>query len=176
MTGELIREQVKLPWFRMYAEAVDDEKLRLLAFEDRWHFVALLCCQSKGLIDETDRLWHRKVAVKLEISADELSALLGRLHEVGLVEGVQPSLRLVATVAADLRPSAEVWAKIRARIFERDNYTCQYCGAYGVALECDHIFPVARGGSHDDDNLNTACFPCNRSKRDKTLDEWRGRA
>jgi 5-methylcytosine-specific restriction endonuclease McrA len=163
-------------WFRLKCEAVDDPSVRLLAPADRWLYIALLCCESKGLLDETDRLWHRKVAIKLEISTDELSALLGRLHEVGLVDGVRPSMRLVASVAADVRPCAEVWAKIRARIFARDNYTCQYCGAHGVTLECDHIVPVARGGSHDDDNLNTACFQCNRSKRDKTLAEWRGRA
>lgn len=71
------------------------------------------------------------------------------------------------------RPAANEWAEIRARIFERDDYTCQYCGARGGRLECDHIHPVSRGGSHDDDNLATACFRCNRSKRDKTLDEWR---
>lgn len=70
------------------------------------------------------------------------------------------------------RPSAEVWSIIRARIFERDNYTCQYCGAHGVKLECDHVMPVSRGGSNSDTNLLTACLKCNRSKRAKTLEEW----
>jgi len=71
------------------------------------------------------------------------------------------------------RPSANAWNVIRARIFERDDYTCTYCGERGRSLECDHIFPVARGGRHTDDNLTTACRPCNRSKRDKLLSEWR---
>jgi hypothetical protein len=71
-----------------------------------------------------------------------------------------------------LRPSAEVWNKIRANIFKRDNYTCQYCGEYGKKLECDHVIPVSRGGSHQDDNLVAACFKCNRSKRDKLIEEW----
>jgi len=72
----------------------------------------------------------------------------------------------------DPRPDANEWREIRARIFARDDYTCQYCGTRGVRLECDHIHPVSKGGSHDDDNLATACFDCNRSKHDKTLDEW----
>lgn len=72
-----------------------------------------------------------------------------------------------------LRPPTHEWAVIRARIFQRDNYTCQYCGASACRLECDHVIPVARGGAHADDNLATACFPCNRSKRDKLLTEWR---
>lgn len=72
------------------------------------------------------------------------------------------------------RPSAEVWMKIRSKIFKRDDYTCQYCGERGKKLECDHVHPVSKGGNHDESNLVTACFRCNRSKRSKTLQEWIG--
>lgn len=71
------------------------------------------------------------------------------------------------------RLPANQWIPLREQIFERDDYTCQYCGERGVRLECDHIIPVSRGGSHDPSNLATACFTCNRSKRDKLLEEWR---
>lgn len=70
------------------------------------------------------------------------------------------------------RPTGAEWAVLRAKIFARDDYTCQYCGERGKRLECDHVVPVSRGGSSDEDNLATACFPCNRSKRDKTVEEW----
>lgn len=70
------------------------------------------------------------------------------------------------------RPGESVWAVLRSEVFERDNYTCTYCGERGGKLECDHIIPVAKGGGHDLANLTTACRPCNRSKRDKTLAEW----
>lgn len=73
------------------------------------------------------------------------------------------------------RSSAPAWAKIRARIFARDNFTCFYCAVRGQVMECDHIFPVARGGIDSDDNLTTACLPCNRSKGSKTIVEWMGR-
>lgn len=83
-------EQIK--WLRLYAEAVDDEKLRLLAFEDRWHFVALLCCKAQGLLDPGDPLMRRKVAVKLGLAIRELEEAARRLEEVGLVdaETLQP--------------------------------------------------------------------------------------
>ena len=71
------------------------------------------------------------------------------------------------------RPSQSEWAEIRKRIFARDDYICTYCKARGGRLECDHIVPVAKGGNHEDENLTTSCFPCNRSKRDKTVEEWR---
>ena len=77
-----------MTWFRLYNEAIDDEKLRLLAFEDRWHFVALLCCKSKGLLDSGDSydLKNRKIALKLGLSTRELDEVARRLSEVGLVD------------------------------------------------------------------------------------------
>lgn len=71
-----------------------------------------------------------------------------------------------------LRPSGGAWAAIRALVFNRDNYTCRYCGSRGVRLECDHVVPVADGGLHDESNLVTACFPCNRSKAARSLSDW----
>lgn len=73
-------------WFRMYADAVDSEKLRLLAFEDRWHFVALLCCKSQGILDSSESLVRRKIAVKLGLGLRELDEVGRRLSEVGLVD------------------------------------------------------------------------------------------
>lgn len=162
-----------LPWFRLYAEMVDDEKIRLLAFEDRWHYVALLCCKGQGLLDAGDsrELLERKLAVKLEVSVDEIKAIIRRLAAAGLLdpETLEPQVGL----AKPARPSPSIWAAIRDRIFQRDSYTCRYCGARGGRLECDHVVPVSRGGSHDDSNLVTACESCNRSKRDRLPSEWR---
>lgn len=76
----------KLPWFRAYTEMVDDEKLRLLAFEDRWHFVALLCLKGQGVLDESDALLFRKVAVKLGVDMRTLEEVARRLAEVGLID------------------------------------------------------------------------------------------
>jgi hypothetical protein len=75
-----------MPWFRAYTEMVDDEKLRLLAFEDRWHFVALLCLKGQGLLDEGGPLLMRKVAVKLGLSVREVEEVARRLAEVELID------------------------------------------------------------------------------------------
>lgn len=83
------------PWFRLYSEMVDDEKLRLLAFEDRWHYVAILCCKNSGLLDAGDSqaMLMRKLGVKLGLAARDLEAALMRLDEVGLIDATtgQPS-------------------------------------------------------------------------------------
>jgi hypothetical protein len=71
------------------------------------------------------------------------------------------------------RCQTEVWRATRLRIFERDDFTCQYCGQRGGKLECDHKIPASRGGSDEDDNLTTACISCNRQKCAMTIEEWR---
>jgi hypothetical protein len=70
------------------------------------------------------------------------------------------------------RPPSHEWRIIRERVFARDNYTCAYCGEHGGKLQCDHVFPVARGGGNEDENLVAACERCNRSKRDRLLEDW----
>jgi len=75
------------PWFRLYHRMIDDEKMRLLAFEDRWHFIAILCLKADGLLDEEDStLKQRKIAVKLGVQLRELDEIKRRLSEVGLVD------------------------------------------------------------------------------------------
>jgi len=67
------------------------------------------------------------------------------------------------------RIGGKTWQKLKRLIFKRDNYTCQYCGAENVTLECDHFYPIALGGDNSDRNLVTACVPCNRAKGKKLI-------
>lgn len=65
--------------------------------------------------------------------------------------------------------------KLREFIKKRDDYTCCNCGnsTYkepNLLLEIDHIIPVAKGGCTVEDNLQTLCWKCNRTKSDKILD------
>lgn len=77
----------QMHWFRLYHRIVDDEKLRLLAFEDRWHFVALCCLRSSGILTEPDsELRTRRIAVKLGVQVRELDEISRRLREVDLID------------------------------------------------------------------------------------------
>lgn len=64
------------------------------------------------------------------------------------------------------------WCKIREEIFERDNYTCNYCGQIGGKLEADHVIAFSKGGTDDLENLVTSCRRCNRQKKDKSVEEF----
>jgi hypothetical protein len=55
-----------------------------------------------------------------------------------------------------------VTAEQRTRILTRDG-TCRRCGS-AENLEVDHIVPLARRGTSEDENLQALCGPCNRQK------------
>lgn len=79
---------------------------------------------------------------------------------------------------------------LRRRVYQRDNWTCQYCGRHmppltakqengdhapaytllgkPIWLEVDHVVPRALGGGNAITNLRAACSPCNRRKNDST--------
>ena len=64
--------------------------------------------------------------------------------------------------------------KLRFEIFNRDNFTCRYCGrkAPKVILEIDHKFPKSKGGKNEKRNYQTLCKDCNLGKGDKILTEF----
>ncbi|MGD9115784.1 MAG: HNH endonuclease [Dehalococcoidia bacterium] len=59
----------------------------------------------------------------------------------------------------------------RFEIFQRDHFTCQYCGRQTSQLTLDHILPRFRGGEHSWENVVSACIPCNRRKAGRTPKE-----
>ena len=65
-------------------------------------------------------------------------------------------------------------SRLRQKIKERDGYTCKKCGASlnaepNLLLEIDHIIPLSKGGLTTEDNLQTLCWRCNRSKGAKIV-------
>ena len=64
--------------------------------------------------------------------------------------------------------------RLRFIIFQRDKFTCQYCGrkAPNVILEIDHRFPKSKGGKGNPENYITSCKECNVGKGDIILDEF----
>lgn len=71
-------------------------------------------------------------------------------------------------------------ARRRREVYERDDFVCHLCGE-AVDMEAhylmpwaptvDHVIPLARGGSHDMDNLRCAHRWCNSVRGDRLLTE-----
>lgn len=65
-------------------------------------------------------------------------------------------------------------SKLRKQIMQRDNCTCKMCGIStykepNLLLEIDHIIPLSKGGLTTEENLQTLCWKCNRSKGAKLV-------
>jgi len=63
-------------------------------------------------------------------------------------------------------------SSLREKIKQRDKYTCKKCGLSvevepNLLLEIDHIIPLSKNGMTTEDNLQTLCWKCNRSKGSK---------
>lgn len=86
---------MSLPWFRVYADILDDEILGFLAFEDQRHFIWILAMKAAGLLDKSypklDML-DAIVGRKLGLRGEALANAKDRLIEVKLIdENWQPT-------------------------------------------------------------------------------------
>lgn len=167
-------------WYRAYEGTVTDAKLAEVALcADVSRSVAIACwhaiLENAATVNDGGRIDipPRRAAAILCEAPQLIEKVFAEFRAIGLLDdtGVV-SWKRHSSRFKDDRPIASDWATIRSRVFARDDFTCTYCGAKGVKIECDHIQPVSRGGGHDDSNLTTACRKCNRSKRAKTLAEW----
>lgn len=97
----------------------------------------------------------------------------GTLYSVFLPEEI-PSVKEKLSIVTD--PVEEDYftnPEKRKEIFERDKYTCHYCGEKVTPenVTLDHLIPQHKGGGHTKENLKTSCLVCNSIKSGKTYEE-----
>jgi len=72
-----------------------------------------------------------------------------------------------------LRKSArQIDARVSWRVYQRDKYTCRYCGLTGIPLTVDHLVLWEDGGPSIEENLLTSCKKCNKLRGNTLYDEW----
>lgn len=65
------------------------------------------------------------------------------------------------------------WQQRRKKVYQRDGYECQNCGAKGgskgdVQIHAHHIVPISSGGTHKLSNLKTVCQDCHTAIHNQT--------
>lgn len=107
---------------------------------------------------------RRAVVLILQGKAEVLENGLGSIHAISCSLPIPSIVRIGYLVK---RPRFQ--RKLtRFEVFNRDKYTCQYCGRDTKELTLDHIIPRSQGGRHDWENVVSCCFPCNRRKAGRT--------
>ena len=91
----------------------------------------------------------------------------GELHSATRIFEIPSVIRLVYMVK---RPRLQRKLN-KFEVFNRDEYTCQYCGRQVRELTLDHVIPRRLGGEHSWQNIASACKVCNRRKGGHTPQE-----
>lgn len=96
------------------------------------------------------------------------------MNEENITELIIELENKLSTKAIMQEQRALMTSKLRTQIKERDGYACCQCGNStsvepNLLLEIDHIIPVSKGGLTREDNLQTLCWKCNRSKGAKLI-------
>ena len=110
---------------------------------------------------------RRAVVMVIRGKAETLENDSGMIHTVSDAIPMPSVIRLVYMVRRP-RPEKKL---TRREVFQRDKYTCQYCGGETRELSLDHVDPRHRGGRHIWENVVSACLRCNNRKAGGTPQE-----
>jgi hypothetical protein len=142
------KREIRLPLEILY-----DARFRGLRDEAKAHAICLLLLATRydNHLPDDPMLLSAWMGATSSIELDELRRL-------GLIEDLPPDPPVVKREGTRYIPSP-----VRARVIVRDGGRCRRCRSARL-LEVDHIIPLSRGGSSDEDNLQTLCRRCNRKK------------
>jgi 5-methylcytosine-specific restriction endonuclease McrA len=103
---------------------------------------------------------RRAVVLIFQGKAEMLENGVGSIRTISRTVELPSVIRLAQMVRRPRRRRKMT----RYEIFNRDRYTCQYCGEQSRHLTLDHVVPRYRGGQHTWENVVSACVACNRRK------------
>ncbi len=110
---------------------------------------------------------RRAVVLLYRGKAEMLENGLGFIHSANYTFPLPSVIRIVYMIKRP-RPKRKL---TRLEIFNRDKYTCQYCGKETQQLTLDHVIPRYKGGEHTWENVVSACIRCNRRKAGQTPEQ-----
>lgn len=182
-------------WFRHYAGMARDDKLVRVALRSKqpvervlWVWIALLESAAEINSDGRYEIDAEEMAYFLRCDEGEIAAVIEALRNSGRIDGDCVSKWEMRQFKADSstdrvkrhrerRAEAGLVAQwqppkaVREAVYGRDGHACVYCRS-AEDLTIDHRTPELRGGTHDQENLQTACRQCNARKRDLTHEEF----
>lgn len=125
----------------------------------------LVLDSSYTLVNVTN--WKRAITLVLSNKAEVLEEKEATIKTVRVEIKIPVLIRLIDCIVG--KKMREITYN-RKHLFERDNYTCQYCGHVfpHQKLTIDHVLPRAQGGQESWLNSVAACMPCNFKKGNRT--------
>lgn len=114
------------------------------------------------------------VSAQIKMRKVSISHYIQRINKERGLLNERLKLNLPEYTAENYLASLPISKRKRRDVFERDNFTCQYCGKKypEVRLSVTHKLPATRGGTQDFSNLITACVRCASKKGYRTHEEF----
>jgi 5-methylcytosine-specific restriction endonuclease McrA len=119
-------------------------------------------CKVCGVQSIRDSYLYSHVADVCQSCADVISNLYNKAHSGEFITWKERD-------APPVYEKKQIPESLRWKIFERDGFTCRFCGSQRM-LRVDHIYPESKGGDINPENLQTLCNSCNCSKGNKIVD------
>lgn len=112
--------------------------------------------------------WQRAITLLTQGKVEVIESYEREIRGVTITFRLPSVLRLLKLVK--IRRASQEVRFSRANIYQRDHYTCQYCGTRHAAEELtfDHVIPLVQGGDTSWENIVTACLACNNRKGGRT--------
>ena len=129
--------------------------------------------KSKGLSYSTIRSTLRDLEEKghIKILAVHHRGKIIKVNTPSEIEACKNEMK--KGIIFEIEPNYFKDPESRKELFERDNWTCFYCGEKVNTQNAtlDHFEPQVRGGGNNKENLKTCCVVCNSIKSGRTYDE-----
>ena len=114
-----------------------------------------------------DRNSDSALAAPIELSICDIPSIEPKIEDASPQPAISSNEPLPLFVVH--KTSRNVPPKLRFRVFQRDNFTCQVCGRSrskdsDLVIEADHKTAWTNGGESVLENLQTLCSKCNRGK------------
>jgi hypothetical protein len=142
------------PWIKLHRKLLDDYEFCKLSDASKAHLMLIwiFAARSEGRVPADATFLQNKLGLS------ETPDLAGLVESGFLIpcDGAEST--------AERWPSRYIGRELKAKVLDRDNTRCVYCGST-EDLEIDHIIPVSKGGESILENLQVLCRPCNRRKR-----------
>ena len=147
-----------------------DERFGTCSAKARLLYIYLFChCNDQGHISLTDETINY-IAQVLEMQRETIKNCLKELISKKMISIKDDQVTVLRQGDLWYTIRAHGYQALRDEVYERDNYTCRYCGSK-ENLTLDHVIPQSKGGEDSIDNLVTACKSCNSRKKDRTPEE-----
>ena len=149
---ERTRREIRLPY-----DLLNDVRFRKLPDARKAHLICLLLLSARM----NNLLPNHRLRLERLIGATEILDLaeLAEFIEFSPLEG---------TTHQDRMASRRISDETRSMVIVRDGGRCRRCRR-ATNLEIDHVVPISKGGSSEENNLQTLCRRCNRRKWKKML-------